>query len=118
MSIITENTIMLKTEDFPIFDKVATNYVANDAVAFSGEETTIIVFDCNGEPLEIEEKVPFLMLETNYLDGEPMHTRIFDEKKKIIRDVRYRGWYWIKKRIGDASYESIANDLMYSDGRR
>lgn len=118
MSIITENTIMLKTEDVPVFNKLATNYVANDEIAFSNDEVTIIVFDCNGNPEEIEDKVLFLMLETNYLDGEPMHTRVFDEKNQIIKETRYRGWYWIKKRIGDASYESIANDLMYSDGRR
>jgi hypothetical protein len=115
---LTENTIMLRTENFSVFDKVATNYVANDEIVFSNDEVTVIVFDCNGNPEEIEDKVPFLMLETNYLDGEPMHTRIFDEKNQIIKDVRYRGWYWIKKRIGDASYESIASDLMYSDGRK
>ena len=64
MSIITENTIMIKTEDVPVFNKLATNCVANDEIAFSNDEVTIIVFDCNGNPEEIEDKVLFLMLET------------------------------------------------------
>ncbi len=123
MSCITENTIVIKNNDIEKFWKAINDnknqygWINNVEDVFSNEELSIFVFDCNGEPIAIEEQICFLVLETNYLDGEPLHTQIYDIKNKTIRDARYRAKYWIKNMIGDASFNAIQNGLVYTDGR-
>lgn len=123
MSCITENTIVIKNEDIDKFENAINDnrnkygWIGNSKSIFSNNEYSIFVFDCNGEPLAIEEQIGFLVLETNYLDGESLHTQVYDSKTKKIRDARYRARHWIKKMIGDASFNAIRNKLVYTDRR-
>ena len=123
MSCITENTIVIRNEDIPKFEdaiddhKDKYGWIGDSTPIFVNEELAIFVFDCNGEPLAIEEQVEFLVLETNYLDGEPLHTQVYDHKKNERRDARYRAKYWIKKLIGEADFNAIQDKLIYTDGR-
>ena len=123
MSCITENTIVIKNSDVEKFQKVINDsrnqygLIDNVQEVFKNEELSIFVFDCNGEPIAVEEQICFLVLETNYLDNEPLHTQIYDIKNKTIRDVRYRAKYWIKKMIGDIDFNTIQSRLVYTDGR-
>lgn len=123
MSCITENTIVIRNEDIDKFeDAVDDNkdkygWIGNVNAVFSNVEYAIFVFDCNGEPLAVEEQINFLVLETNYLDGEPLHTQIYDNKTKKHRDARYRAKYWIKKMIGEENFNAIQRRLIYTDGR-
>lgn len=123
MSCITENTIVMKNCNIEAFlkaidvNKNQYGWVNNIKEVFKNEDLTIFVFDCNGEPIAVEEEKCFLVLETNYLDGEPLRTQLFDAKSGKVRDVRNRAKYWIKKIIGAECFDSIQNGLIYSDGR-
>ena len=123
MSCITENTIVVKNDDVQAFFKAVEEHrskygrINNLNNVFNNDKLTIFVFDCNGEPIAVEEQIKFLVLETNYLDGESFHTQIFDVIQKMIRDARYRAKYWIKKMIGDTDFNAVQSKLVYTDGR-
>ena len=123
MSQITENTIVVKTIDVEKFHKAVEyhqdnySWITNVIDVYSNNDVAIFTFDCNGEPLGVEEEIKFLILETNYLDGEPFRTQIYDVKKKHRKDARYRAKYWIEKLIGKDDLNSIMNSLKYTDGR-
>lgn len=123
MSCPTQNTVVVKVEDIEILLKALEE---NDNVygwiheihnIYQDDNVSIFTFDCNGQPLAVDEMVNYLVLETNYLDGEPMYTQVYDSKKKRYKDSRYHAKYWIKKLIGEENLSSIIHALRYSDGR-
>lgn len=119
MSCLTENTILIKTKDADKFINIISeneNY-KNTMRFFHNEEYSLYAFDCNGQPMEIEDSIDFLVLETNYLDGEPLYTQIYDNNTNSIRDSRNRASYWIKKYVGEERFERLKQYLKYSDGR-
>ena len=123
MSCITENTIVIKNKDIRLFENAIDDnrkkygWINNLQDVYHNEKLSIFTFDCNGQPLSIEEQVDFLVLETNYLDGEPLYTQVYDVKTNAITDARYRAKHWIKKLIGEEPFKKIQDALVYSDGR-
>ena len=119
MSFITENTIVFRSDELDKFLRVAreSDYIREVVQIFHDTDYTVCAFDCNGQPLELEENINFLVLETNYLDGEPFYTQVRDFKSGDVRDARYRAKYWIKKLIGEDEFNAILPNLIYTDGR-
>lgn len=123
MSQLTENTIVIETVDVEKFYKAVeyhTNtysWLINVINVYSNDDVTIFTFDCNGQPLGVEEEIEFLVLETNYFDGEPLYTQVYDKEIKRIRDATWHAKYWIKKLIGESDFNSIKDSLVYTDGR-
>lgn len=123
MSCITENTLVFRTKDIDecckalLYQHEKYGSLNGTNNLFRNENITIITFDCNGQPLGVEEKLEFLVLETNYLDGDPLYTQIYDEEKKCMMDSNRSAKYWIKKLIGEENLNSIMDGLRYSDGR-
>ena len=102
MSQTTENTIVIETIDVEKFHKAVEyhqdtyGWIENVVNVYSNNDVAIFIFDCNGQPLGIEEKIEFLVLETNYFDGEPLYTQIYDKEIKRIRDTALRAKHWIE----------------------
>lgn len=123
MSQLTENTIVIETVDVEKFYKAIEyhqntySWIINVKKVYEKNDIAIFTFDCNGQPLGVEEEIEFLVLETNYLDGEPMYTQVYDKEIKRIRDATWHAKYWIKKLIGESDFNSIKDCLIYSDGR-
>ena len=123
MSCITENTIVIQNQDVPFLHRAVDEnqqkygWVRNLKCVFNNASLSIFTFDCNGEAHSVDERVSYLIFETNYLDGDPLLTRIRDNKTNKVKNVRRRARYWITKLIGDEAYQRIYDDLVYSDGR-
>ena len=123
MSYITENTLVFRTKDVDecckalLYQHEKYGSLNGTNSVFRNENITIITFDCNGQPLGVEEKFNPLVLETNYLDGDALYTQVYDEEKKCMADSNRDAKYWIRKLIGEENSNSIMNKLRYSDGR-
>lgn len=92
MSMITENTIIIKTENYDLFLKDVESFgterrISNIETVYKSSDYMVIVFDCNGDvPWEIDNtECPYEVLETNYLTGEDDAIVTFSDENDDIR---------------------------------
>lgn len=117
MSNITENTIVIRKEyendlinDYKKYNVLYR--IMNFNKVYSNKDIVIYVFDSNGEcPWEIEPdvKTKYIALETNYLDGESLWTRIagFKEDEITIEE-------WLQTIIPKKDYRDVVQKISYS----
>ena len=122
MSCLTENTIVIKSSDidnlntlFKIHQKEYGSYIKNPVEVFKNNELAIFVFDCNGQPLGIEENLEWLILETNFLDGDGYYTQRYNSNLDFCEEVETPAKELIKSMLNEEEYENIKNKLLYSD---
>lgn len=118
MSMITENTMIIKTENYDLFLKDVESFgterrISNIETVYKSSDYMVIVFDCNGDaPWEIDNtECPYEVLETNYLTGDEcsIWTRINNGCDDVLRceDIldRYVNVYEI---------ENVKRNIKYS----
>ena len=77
MSMITECTVVIKKEDATKLEQLAKerkNRESNVVQAFSNKDICVYVFDCNGEPLNIQDNIDCIIVEVNYGGSEEFWT--------------------------------------------
>ena len=120
MSMITENTVVIRSKDVEklheAFQQQIETYglVDNPVEVFNNGNISIWVFDCNGQPLGVEENLDFLILETNYLDDEPYYTQCYDENKGYCVDTEQTAEELIRKMVTVNEFEEIRERIGYS----
>lgn len=120
MSMITENTVIVKpeAEDRLLEDLSSVNYVSGVQKAFENNDMVIYIFDCNGDaPWEIENsdslKLDYqndlIAIETNYLDGDGYWTRT---PKGDIKEANL--YMWLKGKVSKSELKLIIKRTEYS----
>ena len=120
MSMITENTIVVRTEDIDAFmaalkkQKEEHGGIENSRKVFKNDEVAIFVFDCNGQPFVIEKDVNWLVLETNFLDGDEYYTQWFNEETGCYEDTDTTADELIKQMLDEKSYAIVKEKIRYT----
>lgn len=114
MSQMTENTLVIKNEYIGKLKEVIKKDDSSSlsfydfVLIYQNETITIFIFDCNGNPLCIDENIEYEILETNYLDGEEYwtQTREGDTDKTAVE--------LLKDIVPEVDYIFLPQQLEYS----
>ena len=117
MSMITENTIVIKACDeaslMEDYKKYCRDYRMGDSLCkvFANDDIAVFVFDANGDaPWEIEQtKADYLALETNYFDGEEPWTRIKGKEENEMTIDK-----WLCEILSGDDYAKVSGLISYS----
>lgn len=112
MGYLAEHTAVVKsTNKLDIINNPEVKFV-NEIYEKNG--ITIFTFDAYSSMPVINNA---LIYEINMLDNEPLYTVVLSKKTGEYKDKRFRAKFYIKKLIGKDDFNSIINDLEYTDGR-
>ncbi len=121
MSMITENTIVMRTQDIDKLKHAVEQHKAEydyrieePKEVFRNNEIAIFVFDCNGQPLGLEENLDWLVLETNFLDGEEYYTQWFNPERGCYEETDDTAEELIEKMLDKETFAAIKNSIRYS----
>lgn len=123
MSMITENTIVMRTQDIDKLKHAVEQHKAeydyrieDPKEVFKNDEIAIFVFDCNGQPLGVEKNLDWLVLETNFLDGEEYYTQYFNKEEGYYEetDICRTAAVLIREMLTEEEFNSIKDRISYS----
>lgn len=95
MSMITECTVIIDAEDKEKFEEIVNereNRESNVNLVFENQSICVYAFDCNGEPLYLQENMDCYVVEVYYCDGNNPYTILEGEEtyktaEEILRDM-------------------------------
>lgn len=117
MSQITENTVVIQTKDLKdfrnfIMEEMNERYSDTVIAAYQNNDMVIFTFDYNGVFLELDDKFNWLMLETNWLDGEPLWTQVREDGKIVETDMCIEDL--LGKKLNKTEYVEAKKAIAYS----